>query len=561
MATLARASSLHRRLLLIAAVGIVPVALAAGVVIYGFYQAQRAQAERTALEVTRALSTALDAELRRTIAALEVVASLADTGDPESLREPLEHAVATRGGWRSLLLFDLEGHQLINTRIPAGDPLPRTVQKDTLDEVARTGKPLVGQLTRGPVVGWAVPVRVPVMHDGRVRYVLTAAVSPDSLLDVMLRQRLQAGWVVTAVDRAGARVLRWPSQAEYIGTPVSGTLAQMMAGGKPEATGLTTTSEGNDVYTAFSRSPESGWAVALGIPRAEVEAVAWSSLGTFTGGVLAALVIGLLAAVITGRVIVATLAREQAARAEAEGLSRAKDEFLAMLGHELRNPLGAATNAAHLLQAPHLAEPARRRAGDILLRQLHNLARITDDLLDVGRALTGKIALRPQPLDLAAAAHQAIATLRATGRLDRHQVHEALEPAWADVDPVRFDQVLTNLLINAVKYTPEGGNIHVTTGRESGWSVLGVADDGIGMSPELAARAFELFVQGDRAIDRAQGGLGIGLTLVRRLAELHGGSADVASAGAGQGSEFTVRFPAIKAPVADARPSRVQHAS
>ena len=258
MAALARASSLHRRLLLIAAAGIVPVAVAAGLVIYGFYQAQRQQAERTALEVTRALSTALDAELRRSIAALEVVASLADAEDPESLRKPLEQAVATRRGWRSLVLFDLGGRQLVNTRVPAGQPLPPTVQRDTIDAVARTGKPVVGHLVRGPVVDWAVPVRVPVMHEGRVRYVLTAAVAPESLLDVVLRQRLQEGWVVTAVDASGARVLRWPRQAEYIGTPVSGTLARMMQGGNAEATGLTTTSEGNDVYTAFSRSPETG---------------------------------------------------------------------------------------------------------------------------------------------------------------------------------------------------------------------------------------------------------------------------------------------------------------
>jgi signal transduction histidine kinase len=394
-----------------------------------------------------------------------------------------------------------------------------------------------------------------------VRYVLTAAVSPQSLLDVMLRQRLQDGWVVTAVDRGGARVLRWPRQNEYIGSPVSGTLATMMKGGRGEATGLTTTSEGNDVYTAYSRSPETGWTVALGIPRREVEAVAWSSLGTFVGGVLAALLIGLVAAVLTGRVIVATIAREQAARAEAEGLSRAKDEFLAMLGHELRNPLGAATNAAHLLQAPHLPEPARQRAGEILLRQLHHLARITDDLLDVGRALTGKIALRRQPLDLAAAAQQVIATLRATGRLQRHDVRESLETAWADVDPVRFDQVLTNLLVNAVKFTPEGGHIRVTTARAGEASLLRVEDDGIGMAPELAARAFELFVQGDRAIDRAQGGLGIGLTLVRRLAELHGGSAEVESAGPGRGSRFTVSFPAIAAPAASTGRELAEHAS
>ena len=562
MASLARASSLHRRLLLIAAAGIVPVAVAAALVVYGYYQAQRQQAERTALEVTRALSTALDAELRRTVAALEVMASLADPDDPEAFRRPMEQAIASRPGWSGLLLSAPDGAQVVNSRVPAGQPLPAASQPASVLEVVRAGKPVIGALVRRPLTGWTVPVRVPVLHEGRVRYVLTAAVSPESLLEVVLRQRLQEGWVVTAVDSTGARVLRWPRQVEYIGTPVSGTLREMMQAGRPEATGLTTTSEGNQVYTAFSRSPETGWSVALGIPRGEVESLAWSSLGTFVGGVLAALLVGFAAAILVGRVIVHALAREQAGRLEAEGLSRAKDEFLAMLGHELRNPLGAASNAAHLLQASDLPEPARRRAGEILLRQVNHLTRLTDDLLDVGRALTGKIVLRRQPLDLAAAAHQALATLRGTGRFDRHDVRESLHEAWADVDPVRFEQVLGNLVVNAVKYTPEGRQVRVSVAREDGWAVVRVADDGVGMTPELAARVFDLFVQGDRDVDRAQGGLGIGLTLVRRLAELHGGQAAVASAGVDQGCEFTVRFPAIEAPQRHGLPTLAgQHAS
>jgi CheY-like chemotaxis protein len=128
--------------------------------------------------------------------------------------------------------------------------------------------------------------------------------------------------------------------------------------------------------------------------------------------------------------------------------------------------------------------------------------------------------------------------------MERHRVVQALRPAWVDADPTRLEQIITNLLVNAVKYTPPEGTIRISVRKEGGQAVLRVADDGIGMSAELAARVFDLFVQGDPGIDRSRGGLGIGLTLVRRLAELHGGTAEAASAGRDRGSEFIVRLPA-----------------
>jgi CheY-like chemotaxis protein/anti-sigma regulatory factor (Ser/Thr protein kinase) len=185
-----------------------------------------------------------------------------------------------------------------------------------------------------------------------------------------------------------------------------------------------------------------------------------------------------------------------------------------------------------------------------------HLTRLTDDLLDAGRALMGKIVLRPQALDLSSVAAQSLATLKASGRLRGHRIVEDLEPAWVEADAIRLDQVIGNLVVNAVKYTPETGTIRVSVRREGDEAVLRVADTGIGLEPDLAARVFELFVQGDRDLDRSQGGLGIGLTLVRRLAEMHRGSASVASEGHGKGSEFTVRLPAVEpAAAASAAPA------
>ncbi len=243
----------------------------------------------------------------------------------------------------------------------------------------------------------------------------------------------------------------------------------------------------------------------------------------------------------------ALLGREQQARAAAESANRAKDEFLALLGHELRNPLGAIMNAARLLEHPGVDAETAARSRAIIGRQVGHLARLTDDLLDAGRAIMGKIALERRALDLAAAAAQALAALKGGGRLGQHRLAEDLHGVWVHADATRIEQIIANLVLNAVKYTPPGGTISIGVRRDGADAVLRVADNGIGMRAELVPRVFEPFVQGEPGIDRAAGGLGLGLTLVRQLATLHGGTASAKSEGPGRGSEFTVRLPAVDA--------------
>ena len=241
---------------------------------------------------------------------------------------------------------------------------------------------------------------------------------------------------------------------------------------------------------------------------------------------------------------------EHEARVAAETASKAKDEFLAMLGHELRNPLAAITNATHLIERQGVSlDTTAATATGIIARQARHLTRLTDDLLDAGRVILGKISLSRVPLDLAAAVTAVFDGMRSTGRVGDHQFDLSIDHTWVFADATRIDQIVGNLLTNAVKYTPAGGRISVTTRREGAQSVLVVSDTGIGLEPELLPRAFDLFVQGERALDRSQGGLGIGLTLVRRLTELHGGSVVADSAGTGKGATFKVRLPAIEAPV------------
>jgi CheY-like chemotaxis protein/nitrogen-specific signal transduction histidine kinase len=243
------------------------------------------------------------------------------------------------------------------------------------------------------------------------------------------------------------------------------------------------------------------------------------------------------------------LQRERELRSQAEVASRAKDDFLAMLSHELRNPLAAATSAVHVLEAPGPAEDRpRAQATAILGRQVRHLGRLLDDLLDVAFVTGGGIALERKPTDLAQTVQDVVDALRIAGRLEDHELAVDARPVWVDGDPARLEQVVTNLLANAVRYTPAGGHVRVATEAAGADAVLRVEDDGVGISEEALPFVFELFFQVERPLSRPQGGLGLGLTLVRRLVELHGGTVQAASGGPGKGAAFVVRLPAVPAP-------------
>jgi two-component system CheB/CheR fusion protein len=232
--------------------------------------------------------------------------------------------------------------------------------------------------------------------------------------------------------------------------------------------------------------------------------------------------------------------------------SRAKDEFLAMLSHELRNPLAALSAAAHVLKLTQPNEAPAVAARAVVERQTKHMARLVGDLLDISRLAMGKVALERERFNLAEAVSNVVNVWRSSGRLERHKVSATTTPAWVDADRARIDQVLSNLLDNAVKFTPAGKRISVAVEQQDDWAVLRVSDEGEGLPPESAERMFELFVQGERGLDRAAGGLGVGLALVKRLTEMHGGTVSAASTGRGRGATFTIRLPAVLAPAARA---------
>ncbi|WP_435018383.1 response regulator [Tundrisphaera sp. TA3] len=222
-----------------------------------------------------------------------------------------------------------------------------------------------------------------------------------------------------------------------------------------------------------------------------------------------------------------------------------KDEFLAMLAHELRNPLSIILNAVHLLKLRDGDRQSGERMREMIERQVRHLCRLVDDLLDVSRITRGKIQLRTETIDLAAIASTAVEDLRNTFDHRRQTFSLTLPdgPIRMEADPTRMEQVIVNLLNNASKYTETGGSIAMDVAREDGCVSLAVRDNGVGIAPEMLTRVFDLFSQAERSLDRSQGGLGIGLTLVRNLVQMHGGEVVARSDGTGQGSEFTVRLP------------------
>jgi signal transduction histidine kinase/CheY-like chemotaxis protein len=233
----------------------------------------------------------------------------------------------------------------------------------------------------------------------------------------------------------------------------------------------------------------------------------------------------------------------------AEALSEAdrrKDEFLATLAHELRNPLAPIRNALEILRLAGNDPVKSAKAREMMQRQVAQMVRLVDDLIDVSRITTGKLAIRKVVFDLRTAIRDAVETARPFIDARGHSLELRLpsQPLPIDGDSTRLAQVFSNLLNNSAKYTEPGGHIELAAGLHGDEIVVSVKDNGIGLAPESTARIFDMFVQVDRSLERTQAGLGVGLTLSRRLVELHDGRIDVSSAGKGQGSEFTVRLPA-----------------
>jgi signal transduction histidine kinase/ActR/RegA family two-component response regulator len=420
---------------------------------------------------------------------------------------------------------------------------------------------------------------------------------------------LPPGSVLVTTDANGSIISRRPDPERWFGTRVSNTMRDAMRnsinGGNTHAVVLRGDDDVERLHT-FARvgAPAlSDYTLTIGIPVETVTAGARRAQLMSLIGLAATTMLALLAAWIAGDVLIvqrvrklkdtarriaagdldartgivyereeigqlaealdemaATLQKKEAARSLAERELRAadqrKDEFLAMLAHELRNPLAPISTGAHLLKLLHSDNAQITQTCAIIARQVEHMTGLVDDLLDVSRVTRGLVSISTQVLDLRRVIDDAAEQIRPLITARRHSVVLDLPPNAAIVkgDHKRLVQVVANLLNNANKYTPEGGRIELGLLEDGPEYVLTVRDDGIGMEPQLVARVFDLFTQAERTPDRSQGGLGLGLALAKSLVELHGGTVQAASAGLGQGSIFTVRLPRhtqeVPAPVA-----------
>ena len=590
----------HLQLLVVAA--LVPLLLfSAGLTGYSWWEQRRAVEVRQ-LERVRALTMALDTELQATMRVMRVLSSepTVMAGDDAAFADRMRDVMESQPLWSTFAVGDAEWKRA-RAASPAGVVPPPAPDPATRHRVLQSGQPAVsGIVKEGDRL--VTQLMVPVNDEGGRRNLLLVVIDHRRWLDFMSQYPVGSGAILTLLDQDGMIIARTRNIERFAGHPATERLIEQSRK-TVEANFRNTTLEGEKVYTAHSRSVRWGWTLATGIPASVVESALFESTLLLVGTAVASGGLAFLLAFLYGRRIAhpidamghaahalaageeprpiessirevreatnafdyasealrerqralnEALEREQRARVEAEEASRAKDQFLAMLGHELRNPLNAVTGAAALQQQLPPDSPQAARARDIISRQTVKLRDLVDDLLDVARVTSGKIVLDMKPVDLADIARHAVATLSASGRLAHHELDVETTPTWVRGDDTRLEQIVTNLLDNAAKYTPHGGRIALRVGADGARGVVQVQDSGMGIPPELLPRVFDLFTQGERTIDRSQGGLGLGLALVRRLVELHGGEVGASSDGAGQGACFSVNLPLAQAPAAAA---------
>jgi signal transduction histidine kinase/CheY-like chemotaxis protein len=534
---------------LVAAI-VLPLAGISAWIAWQQYQLQREALGQTLLSLARALSAAADRELVTTQTLVETLA-LSPLIDEERLADHYAlaaKAVGSRPG-ASIVLFTPAGDQAYNTARPFGAPLPNVfAAADALAAPAAealpqggaryvrtafdTRRPVYSDLFLGQVRGqYLVAVSVPVLRGGRMIYCLTIALPVQSFQRLVADRPAFGRSGALLFDARGFIIARALRPETAVGRRVSArTLADMA---RMDSTfGPIVNAEGAHGFGALTRSPVSGWGAGVSIDEEVAFGAIWRSMRA--SAFAAALIL------LAGIAMALWMARTMARRESAEAQNRAKDEFIAALSHELRNPLAAISLGADLLRRMVRRDAQATDVVETVARQVTLLRRLLDDLLDNSRAMYGKLNLELRPVDLHARAAQ-IARDYVRRPAFETRIDVSGGPVWVRADPARVSQMIDNLLENAVKYGAKTVRIHVAAEGRQG--VLTVDDDGQGISRELMGRLFQPFVQGAQSLERAQGGLGLGLALVRRIAQLHGGSVEARSEGEGTGSRFILRLP------------------
>ena len=583
---------------------VLPAWLGIAVLIFGMYQVLGERTPQGALMTAHALTLAVDRELAIARTALQALAGseALSAGDLRTFRDrALKDSKPF--AFNNVVLSQRSGQQLVNTLLPLDAPLPVNASAEGDEIVFRTKNPLVVDMMKGRVAGvMLVGIKVPVIHDGEVKYVLTGTIAPQRLNALLTHQNLPEGWIASIFDSSQTIVARTHSPERYVGQKGSQGLLEAMARSRSGIIKAPTL-EGLPVYAAFSRSEVSNWSVAIGIPAALVTDRLYEFLLLGAAGAFVVLIAGLILAGFYSRKIAVglrslvrgpaelddaagssrprseireieevarrldaataalqrrTAERDRAERDKeiAEKAARIKDEFIATVSHELRTPLTAITASLGLVEEdldPRVDRQIKELL-DIAHANSQRLHRLVDDILDIEKLEAGKVAFRLERVALRPLLEQAIAADRALA--DQHGVKLRLGAATAadaHADKDRLTQVLANLLSNAIKFSPRDGEVVLSAEERDGKVRIAVRDHGPGIPEHFRSRIFEKFAQADTSDARTKGGTGLGLSIVREIVQRMGGSVGFGDAPSG-GTVFFADLPRFDAK-APARPA------
>jgi signal transduction histidine kinase/ActR/RegA family two-component response regulator len=584
-------------MLLLVVAAVLPGALLTAVLVSRSYSRDRQVLEARFVEAARVDAAALDRELGATIRALQILAATPslDEGDLAAFHAEASRVQQGMSSWYSVLLIDTRGQQLVSSRLPVGSPLLPVHERSSFERALALRQPVVSPLTtmQREELGYGFAVRVPIVRNGEPRYVLTAIVRADRLAPLVKPPAVTSYESTRAiVDPNGTIAARTYDAGRWVGHPVTPEIRALIQRGQ-EGVFRATAMDGTQVFAAIGQSAY-GWTTAVTVPMTVLDAPFRATLALLAGGLLL-VATGLAAVLFVSRRLTADLTsaaraagevaasrwvpparahvteiqhvqdslvttasllaerererdeemrRSERARAEAEKANRTKDQFLAVLGHELRNPLAPALTALELMKLKDPGVFVRER--QVLERQVAHMVRLVDELLDVSRLARGKIELHFATVRVGELLDRAIDMCRPLVARHSHELvvdaHPARELA-IEADEARVLQVITNLLSNAAKYTEPGGMIRVAARETGGTLTLIVEDNGPGLSEDTLSAIFEPFAQGPRTLDRAEGGLGLGLALAKSLLKLHGGTLSVEGREPQPGTRFIVQFP------------------
>lgn len=594
------------QLALMMAAVVTPAALVAVPSYLAFFEAQRNAQVQRYLERVSAMRLALENEQRHTLHMLEGATRVGplpswplQPEQREMLALRLTRLMALNPTWDGVVLVDTQEREYARaTRAGA----PETMQLDppTFEKTVRSKASAISDLVthengRQHYTYFASPV---LDAQGRVAAVLYAGMEHEAWLALLRTFPIAKDATLTLNDSDGTVMARTLNDEQWVGK-ASRQDFWLQTVGKAEGSFTNTGLEGQAFYSAFSRLSQSNWVLGTGVPASTVEQAVVAPTALSLGGLLLSLgiagfVVVLLARRITrsldhlsdlatagdagaatppqrGRLpiaeaedvrqrLAAAIASERAGRALAERASREKDDFLAMLAHELRNPLSAIKASTAILNNAKANANAQQRAKEVLERQVRQMAEMVNAMLDAARLSAGKVTIEPSPVDVAAAVQRVVATFEQSRRTAHLDVQLALCDATVMGDETRLEQVFANLLDNAAKYTPPGGVVRIGARLVGETVELRFEDTGSGIGAALLPHVFDAFSQDARTLDRSQGGLGLGLSVVKDLVALHDGSVVAESRGAGLGATFIVRLPVVAA-VQPAAPAPAPHAA